>query len=87
MNKSALILSASILMLATVLGCTRTKSQSVHVLTEPIDSAAWQNSTWISAADAPVVTGKITGDNERAADGASWFLTTLKNPKEVKNAR
>lgn len=87
MNKSFLMLPASLLMLTAAIGCNQAKSQSDNALVEAIDSAAWQNSTWISVADAPVVTGEITGGNERAADGASWFLTTLKNSKEVKQAR
>ena len=47
----------------------------------------WSSSVWISAANAPVVTGRIEGKNERAADGASWFLTTVKNEKRVAKAR
>ena len=77
MNKSFLMLPASLLMLTAAIDCNQAKSQSDNALVEAIDSAAWQNSTWISVADAPVVTGEITGGNERAADGASWFLTTL----------
>lgn len=50
-----------------------------------LDNAAWDHSQWISAADAPVVTGQING-NSRAADGASWFLTDIINPQEVKSA-
>ena len=44
-------------------------------------------SQWISAADAPVVTGKIDDNtNNRSADGASWFLCTVKNKKKVTKA-
>jgi len=57
------------------------------VLSEPLDDAAWNESKWISAANAPVVTGRISGMNERAADGASWFLSTVKNEKKVTQAR
>lgn len=52
-----------------------------------LDDAHWNSSVWISAANAPVVTGRIEGKNERAADGASWFLTTVKNDKRVAKAR
>ena len=52
-----------------------------------LDDAHWNSSVWISAANAPVVTGRIEGKNERAADGASWFLTTVKNDKRVTKAR
>lgn len=50
-----------------------------------LDNAVWEHSQWISACDAPVVTERIDG-NSRAADGASWFLTEITNPREVKSA-
>ena len=42
---------------------------------DALDASAWNVSKWISAVNAPVITGK-TGDmeNNRAADGASWFV-------------
>ena len=56
-------------------------------LTAPLDDAAWATSAWISAKDAPVVTGTVQ-DGTRAADGASWFACTIKNgPKKVVAAR
>lgn len=55
--------------------------------TAAMDSALWAGSEWISAAEAPVVTGRIEGINEQAADGASWFLTTIRNDKKVSSAR
>ena len=36
--------------------------------------------------DAPVVTDTVR-DGSRAADGASWFLLSLKEEKAVKSAR
>ncbi len=56
-------------------------------LTAALDNEAWKVSEWISAADAPVVTGSVKGANERAADGASWFVSTLKNERKVVAAR
>ena len=56
-------------------------------MTEPLDDAAWNTSVWISAADAPVVTGSIGGANIRSADGASWFLSTVKNEGKVVGAK
>ena len=56
-------------------------------ITEPLDSALWTGSVWISAVNAPVVTGSIGGVNERAADGASWFLSKIRNEKKVASAR
>ena len=55
--------------------------------TEPLDDSAWDCSVWISAADAPVVTGEVVGANERAADGASWFVAQLTNDQKVVSAR
>lgn len=54
--------------------------------TAALEESAWNQSQWISAVDAPVVTGKIK-DQTRAADGASWFTTTLKNDKKVVDAK
>ena len=45
----------------------------------------WQESVWISAPDAQVVTGEVK-DGDRAADGASWFLSWSRNAKKVKRA-
>ena len=52
---------------------------------EALDDSAWESAQWISAADAPVLRGPRK--NDLAADGASWFLTTVENPKAVKSAR
>lgn len=58
---------------------------TVGTLTEPLDESVWQQSAWISAADAQVVTGKVQ-DGTRAADGASWFTSKVNNSKKVKKA-
>ncbi len=52
-----------------------------------LDDAAWNYSEWISVANAPVITGEINGSNERAADGAAWFVSVVKNEKEITSAR
>ena len=63
-------------------------SSNVGELAGSIDGSAWECSQWISAADAPVVTGTV-GDkeNNRAADGASWFVADVTNGRKVKSAR
>lgn len=71
----------------TLWGCGSPSSDQLTSRTAALDNSAWHESEWISAANAPVVTGKITGNNERAADGASWFVTTLRNEQKVTNAR
>ena len=68
-------------------GCALRATAQVGNLTGALDPSAWSVSKWISVADAPVVTGPIRGDNERAADGASWFTSTVKNGKRVKSAK
>ena len=50
-----------------------------------LDDDAWSVSSWIAVADAPVVTGKVQ-DGTRAADGANWFVSTLKNEQQVTKA-
>ena len=67
-------------------GCTAVTPAPAS-MTEPLEDAAWNTSVWISAADAPVVTGRVGGANIRSADGASWFLSTVKNEKKVVGAK
>ena len=66
--------------------CCAPREETVGQKTDALPSEAWEASKWISAADAPVVTGKIK-DGSRAADGASWFLSTVKNGKKVTSAK
>ncbi len=56
-------------------------------LVSALSNSAWNASQWISAADAPVVKGPIQGANERAADGASWFVSAIKNEQKVVSAK
>ena len=55
--------------------------------TDALEDAAWDSSVWISAADADVVTGKISGKNFLAADGSSWFWSSVTNDKDVVSAK
>ncbi|MCQ2819921.1 MAG: glycoside hydrolase family 78 protein [archaeon] len=54
-------------------------------LTKALDDISWDSSKWISVVGAPVVEETIK-DDTRAADGSYWFVSTLKNEKEVKSA-
>ena len=75
----------SILLLGLVLAACGPK-ESVGTRCEALES--WEGSEWISAADAPVITGLVnTKENRRAADGASWFLSTIENPGKVVSAK
>jgi len=73
-------------MLAVLLlgGCAGRASGVAGVRTDALDAAAWDASSWISAADAPVVTDRGA---QRAADGASWFVSTVRNERKVVSAR
>ena len=73
-------------MTVSTLGATPIKDY-VGKRAEALPNETWSNSEWISAVDAPVLAGKITGKNERAADGASWFLTSVKNNAPVKSVK
>lgn len=77
-----------ILLLAAIIpvqSCCTVKDSGTRV--EALNDSAWESSIWLSAADAPVVTGIIKGKNVRAADGASWFVTTFKNEGKVVSAK
>ena len=50
--------------------------------TEALEPEAWDSSAWISVTDAPVVEGPVV-DGTRAADRASWFVSTVTNGREV----
>lgn len=66
-------------------GCCRNSFTGTR--TEALEDSAWEKSAWISAANAPVVTGKVNNrQNYRAADGASWFLSIVRNPQKVVKA-
>ena len=67
--------------------CGTNPATEYGIWADALDASAWESSQWISAVDAPVVTGQ-TGDmqNNRAADGASWFVSTIKNEQKVTSA-
>jgi len=53
---------------------------------QSLESSAWEHSEWISAANAPVVSGRAD-QMVRAADGASWFVTDITNDQKVTSAK
>ena len=77
--KSRILLTAVLSSLLFV-GCCNC-DKGVGKRTDALDSSAWEVSTWISVVDAPVVP-KVPGV-VRAADGANWFLSTVKNEQKV----
>ena len=76
-----------IALLALTAACCKSPDSGDLLLAGALDDAAWDASLWISAADAPVVTHVVTDADPRAADGASWFLSTVENKKKVVSAR
>ncbi|WP_231488190.1 family 78 glycoside hydrolase catalytic domain [Prevotella sp. MA2016] len=54
--------------------------------TKALDATLWNKSVWISAANAPIAKGRAD-QIKRAADGASWFVSTIKNNKPVTSAK
>jgi len=85
MKKNFAITLATGMALVYSVGYASAKGNEVGKRTDALDNSVWNHSEWISVADAPVVNGAIHGDNERAADGASWFMSTIKNDKNTHN--
>ena len=87
MKKRSNIAARLAIAMAVVLvtGCGDNAGTPVGTRTDALDNSAWNESQWISAVDAPVIEGKRK--NDRAADGASWFLATVKNNGKVTSAK
>ena len=62
------------------------RSSCIGQKTAPLNAAVWNHSAWISVANAPVAKGRAD-KVIRAADGANWFVTTVKNEKAVTKAK
>lgn len=78
----------NLLALVVVLFLTACGSTTVKfgTLVEALPDSVWENSQWISVVDAPVITDTVV-DGTRAADGANWFVSTVKNKKKVASAK
>jgi len=80
----------SIVAFSLSLGCLHSEAAEKGRRTDALESTLWNQSEWISAAkwisavEAPVV---HDGNNGRAADGASWFVSKIKNGKKVQSAK
>ena len=85
MRNSIIRLCAFALALVCAVACKQGPSRTGE-LTDALDDSAWDVSYWISAADAPVFKGRVM-DGSRAADGASWFVSTLENDDKVVSAK
>ena len=67
-----------------MMGCATKPAAEVGKKVDALDASAWGASKWISAVDAPVVKER---QGDRAADGASWFVSTIKNEQKVVSAK
>ncbi|MBQ6286883.1 MAG: family 78 glycoside hydrolase catalytic domain [Bacteroidales bacterium] len=85
--KKTLIMTLSAVMMCLAASCAAPAPEKTGVLTDALDNSEWNESVWISAANAPVVTGRVGGGNLRAADGASWFVSYVKNDQSVASAK
>ena len=72
---------------AVVAGCSTAPQNPNGVRTDALDDSAWDQSVWISATNANVHNMPVSGEFERASDGASWFVSTVKNEKKVTSAK
>lgn len=73
----------SVAALALAVSCS-SSAERVGVRAEALPNSAWESSKWLSVVDAPVVTDN---KSRRAADGASWFVTTIANKQAVVSAK
>ncbi|MBR5661897.1 MAG: family 78 glycoside hydrolase catalytic domain [Bacteroidales bacterium] len=71
------------LVVMIAVGCGGKKDAAVSKVAA-LDASAWNQSEWISAADAQVA---VENDDDRSADGASWFISTFKNEGKVTGAK
>ncbi|MBR2326582.1 MAG: family 78 glycoside hydrolase catalytic domain [Alistipes sp.] len=84
----------SLFILSSLLAsCSTNNRATVGSRTEALNDEAWGVSQWISVVDAPVVCDqkheidRFWEANSRAADGANWFLSTVKNEQKVVSAK
>jgi alpha-L-rhamnosidase len=76
---------AAMLSAVLAVGCCNNCDKGVGKRVDALDNSAWEVSKWISAVNAPIAPKieKIA----RAADGANWFLSTVKNEQKVVSAK
>ena len=83
-NIFSLLAHFAVMVLLLFVTCCSSSTIEVGTRISALDNAAWRVSKWISVADAPVAT---KDNNGRAADGASWFVSTVENKQKVVSAK
>ncbi len=87
MKRHHLLSVAAASALLALSACTADEKTNIGTRTDALDDSLWASSEWISAADAPVAEQIVSGGvTERAADGSSWFVSEVTNPKKVSSA-
>ena len=79
-------MTRKLLIICSWLVATSCLGQTIGTRVAALDDAAWNVSEWISVKDAPVAVGRAD-KVLRAADGANWFVATIRNEKKVVSAR
>ena len=86
MKKLAMATAAAVMLVTA--SCTPKAKTEAGSKTDALADSLWNKSEWISAVNAPVETNVIRyGETERAADGASWFLSTVSSDKKIADAK
>ena len=83
-NIFSLLVHFAVMVLLLFVTCCSSSTIEVGTRISALDDSAWRVSKWISVADAPVAT---KDNNGRAADGASWFVSTVENKQKVVSAK
>ena len=83
-NIFSLLAHFAVMVLLLFVTCCSSSTIEVGTRISALDDSAWRVSKWISVADAPVAT---KDNNGRAADGASWFVSTVENKQKVVSAK
>lgn len=75
-------------MMTVLFSACGTKTATEVMRVDALDASVWEASQWISVVDAPLITGRINDhQNGRAADGANWFVSVVKNEQKVVSAK
>jgi len=83
--RSLVLTVASCVALVLASACS-TQIENYGQLVSALDNSCWEESVWISAADAPVFE-RLVKDGDRAADGSSWFVSSFSNQGKVVSAK
>ena len=86
MKLKSILINTCVVALSAMMavGCSCGTAQSVGQKCSALDASAWNEAEWLSAVDAPVLE---KWNNDRAADGASWFVSVVKNEAKVTSAK